>query len=275
MYLKISSAKWRPFCSGWDELIWNGRVPAEQNFRNYFFQTKPRVAPWTVFLSGKFQEAWRCHPLGMWRTAPTGPEEVICMLIRGARWSGVPPMASFLTLLKSMWSCAIKFAPICLCFSSLCYLSSPCKLIVYCYEHIVCFDSAQFDALLDNFECIYCICPSAVFCINNSILFYSILFHHFSQLGLGCLLHFINTSRESKMTSWPRNPFRINGPLWGESAYHQWIHFIKASTVCPDKCLTNGIESRCFHWCQHGMSCRTDSRLGGELRHSEAHLTPL
>ena len=121
-----------------------------------------------------------------------------------ARWSGVPPMASFLTLLKSMWSCAIKFAPICLCFSSLCYLSSPCKLIVYCYEHIVCFDSAQFDALLDNFECIYCICPSAVFCINNSILFYSILFHHFSQLGLGCLLHFINTSRESKMTSWPR-----------------------------------------------------------------------
>ena len=64
----------------------------------------------------------------------------------------------------------VSFRLFCLCFSSLCYLSSPCNLIVYCYEHIVCFDSAQFDALLDNFECIYCICQYAVFCINKSIL---------------------------------------------------------------------------------------------------------
>ena len=44
----------------------------------------------------------------------------------------------------------VSFSLLCLCVSSLCYLSSPCNYIVYCYEPIVCFDSAQFDALLDN-----------------------------------------------------------------------------------------------------------------------------
>ena len=56
------------------------------------------------------------------------------------------------------------------CVSVHCYLSSPCNYILYCYEHIVCIDSAQFDAILDNLNAFYCICLSAVFSAANLAL---------------------------------------------------------------------------------------------------------
>ena len=73
-----------------------------------------------------------------------------------------------------------SFCSLSLCFSVLCYLSSPCNYIVYCYEHIICIDSAQFDALLDNlsaFSVYVYVLYFASIILFYSIQFYSILFY--------------------------------------------------------------------------------------------------
>ena len=64
------------------------------------------------------------------------------------------------------------------------------------------------------------------------------------------------------VTSWHGNAFHITGPLWGEFMDCWWINLKMASNV-------ELLSFLCW------TSCGTNSRVAGDLRHHDAHVTSL